>query len=104
MNLKETNTTEFKRAYQNLKEKSDMKFSIEMYHHDFSGEPTISAESGVEKVLLDYVDEYGLVITIMTSDINYSFSEKNWLAHVDEDYITFGSANGKGTHCSIVFC
>lgn len=77
MSFEEKNTLKFKKVCQHLKNKSDWKFSIQIYHHDFNGEPFFHAESNVEKVILDYVDEHGLIITIMTPDSSYSFSEKN---------------------------
>jgi stress-induced morphogen len=102
--MSDKKTINFKKAYQQLKNKSDMKFSIEIYHHDFSGEPLYNSESYVEKILLDYVDEHGLIITIMTSETTFSFSEKNWLVHVDEKYVSFGSSNDDDTYCIIEFC
>lgn len=96
--------TNFKSAYQKLKSKHDWKFSIELYHHDFNSEPFLHTESYIEKVILDYVDEHGLIITVMTPDATYSFSENNWLVHVDDDYVSFGSKNDNDTHCIIEFC
>lgn len=100
------NAIKFKKAYQLLKNKSDWKFSIQIYHHDFSSEPLFFAESDVERIVLDYVDEHGLIITIMTKETSYSFSEKNWLVHVDidEEYISFGSKSDDETFCVIEFC
>lgn len=106
MRLQEVNTIHFKKAYQLLKAMSDWKLSIQIYHHDFSSGPFFFAESDVERIVLDYVDEHGLIITIMTNETSYSFSEKNWLVNVgvDETYIAFASKNDGETHCIIEFC
>lgn len=106
MRLQEVNTIQFKKAYQLLKNKSDWKLSIQIYHHDFSSESFFSAESDVERIVLDYVDEHRLIITILTNETSYSFSEKNWSVNVDldESYIAFRSKNDGKTHCIIEFC
>lgn len=104
MNAKEINTENFKKAYLHLKESSDMKFSTQIYHHDDASEPFLSYESYADKVVLDYVCYHGLVITIITEETILSFNEKNWLVHVDKDYVSFGSANDNKTHCIIEFC
>lgn len=95
---------DFKQVYQKLKSKDDWKFSIELYHHDFNSEPFIHTESDIEKIILDYVDEHGLIITVMTTEATFSFSEKNWLVYVDDDYVSFGSKYDDDTHCVIQFC
>lgn len=94
----------FRRAYEKLKNKSDRKFSIQIYHHDNNGEPFYSSDSDVEKVILDFVGEHGLIITIITSEIMLSFSESNWLSHMGDDYVTFGSRKVDETYCIIEFC
>lgn len=106
MNVNLKNAAGFQKAYLLLKSKIDWKFSIDIYHHDFSSEPLFSSEVDVERIVWDLIEEHGLIITIMTSDSSYSFSEKNWLVHVDidETYITFGSKNDDETHCIIEFC
>ena len=104
MNAKEINTENFREAYLHLKESIDMKFSIQINHHDDASEPFLSYESYVDKVVLDYCSCHGLVITIITDETVLSFNEKNWLVHVDTDYVSFGSANDNKTHCIIEFC
>lgn len=100
-----TNTGQaFKNAYSKLKRKDNWKFSIELYHYDANSEPFYFSESLVEKVLLDYINGSGLDITIMTKEISISFNEANFLAHTDENYVSFGSRYDNGTHCVIEFC
>lgn len=99
-----SNEINFKNAFQLLKDKVDWKFSVQTYHHDCNSEPFYSAESDVERVVLDHVEEHGLIIVIMTPETMISFSEKNWLTHVGKDYVTFGSKHDDETHCIIEFC
>lgn len=99
-----TKLVDFKRTYQKLKDKRDWKFSIELYHNDFSNEPMFHSESYPYKVMLDFVDEHGLIILILTPENAFSFSEKNWSTHADEDYVSFGSKNSDQTYCIIEFC
>ncbi len=98
------NESEFKKAYLQLRNKSDWRFSTQIYHHDDAGESFYSSESDVEKIILDYVEVHGLIITIITKETLLSFSEENWLAHVDERYVSFGSRHDDNTHCIIEFC
>lgn len=102
--MKTKQASDFKKAYQKLKAKDGWKLSIEFYHHDFISEPFLHGEFDTEKIVLDYVEEHGLIITLIMLETSFSFSEKNWSVHVAEDYISFGSKHDDDTHCIIEFC
>ena len=91
-------------AYSDFKEMQDWMFSIEIYHNDESSEPFICTQVNVERILLDYVEDCHFVITFHTEESVYSFSSKNWLAHVGSGYVSFGSTYDEGTHCIIQYC
>lgn len=98
------NTRDFLKAYQRLKNKSEMKFSMQLHLHVASNEPVFSSESYATKTILDYTDEDGAIITIFTNEAVFSLTENNWLVHVGDDYVTFNSKEGSDTHFFIEFC
>ncbi len=91
-------------AYRKLKEKSDWKFSIQSYHNDDPSEPHFSSLVDVERINLDNVDGHGFIISILTKESIYSFTEENWTAYTGEDYISFCSEVDDETHFTIEFC
>src|SRR5699024_1352611 len=99
----EERTQKFLDAFASFKDKSDWKFSIQIYHNDESSQHFFCAQVDVERVLLDYVDG-DFIITIHTEDSSYSFSSSNWLAYVDSGYVSFGSSFDEKTHCIIEYC
>lgn len=94
----------FLKAYLKFKEKQDWKFSIQVYHNDESSEPFHSLEANVERIILDYIEDHDFVVGIHTNESTYSFASDNWLAHVDDHYVSFGSTHNDKTYCIIEFC
>jgi|SRR5690625_3094544 len=95
--------TDFKTTYESLKEMEDWKFFIHLYHHDFNGEPFLTIGSYIETLRLEYVSEYGLIITIITPETILSFSEKNYYTNVSNGATVFASKYDNQTHCIIEF-
>lgn len=93
-----------KKAYQHLKDNSDMKFSIEYYHHNNQSEPFLSSMSDVEVVRLECVDGDELIVSVMTPELIVSFGEMDWKVSIGEDYVVFSSKEDNETHCIINFC
>lgn len=102
------NSEAFKKSYARMRkvfrETIGVRFNIEYYHFDVDSEPVISIDAEAERLVLDYVDEHGLVISILTKETIVSFSEKNYTTNLCSDNsVVFVSKNDKKTHCIIQF-
>jgi hypothetical protein len=98
----------FQKSYERMKgifqENDLVRFNIEYYHFDTDSEPVISIDAEAEKLVLDYVPEHGLVISILTKESIISFSEKNYTTNLGSDNsVVFASKHNDETHCIIQF-
>lgn len=91
-------------AYRKFKDMVDRKFSFQLYHNNEAGEPHFSSMADVERINLDNLEGCGFIISILTEESIFSFSEEDWSAHTGEDYVTFGSKLDDETHYIIEFC
>ena len=93
----------FLEVYHKLKEYDDWKFSISFHYHE-DDTPLLLIESEIERITLDHSSDAGFFVTIFTEESLISFCESQWLPHVGEEYITFGSKIDDGVHWIIEFC
>lgn len=98
----------FKKSYARMREvfreTTGVRFNIEYYHFDDDSEPVISIDAEAERLVLDYVPEHGLVISILTKESIIGFSEKNYTTNLGSDNsVVFASKNDNETHCIIQF-
>ncbi|WP_077317617.1 hypothetical protein [Virgibacillus proomii] len=98
----------FKKSYAKMREivreTVGVRFNIEYYHFDDDSEPVISIDAEAERLVLDYVPEHGLVISILTKESIISFSEKNYITNLSSDNsVVFASKHNDETHCIIQF-
>lgn len=98
----------FKKSYARMREvfreTTGVRFNIEYYHFDDDSEPVISIDAEAERLVLDYVPEHGLVISILTKESIISFSEKNYITNLSSDNsVVFASKHNDETHCIIQF-
>ncbi|MBN6206227.1 hypothetical protein JYK21_07170 [Ralstonia pickettii] len=77
--------------------------NVEFYHHNFQNEPFLHIEASVENISIEEVDEYGKIISILTSETTLSFSENNYHANLSNDDVVFSSKNDDETYCIISF-
>ncbi len=80
-----------------------LKINIEFYHHDFESEPFIHVEADVENISIENVDLNGKVITILTNETAFSFTERNHYTNLSNDDVVFSSKNDDETYCIISF-
>lgn len=84
--------------------KNDLtKVNIEFYHHDFQSEPFLHLEASVKNVSIEQVEEHGKVISILTPETLFSFSERNYHTNLSNDDVVFSSKKDDETYCLISF-
>ncbi|WP_337970215.1 hypothetical protein [Virgibacillus salexigens] len=103
---KVTNLPAFKSSFKKLKEKESnslLKMNMEFYHHDFQSEPFLHVEAPVESIFMEHVEEHRNIISILTSETTFTFSEKNYNTNISNDVVVFSSKNDEQTYCIIEF-
>ncbi|API92673.1 MULTISPECIES: hypothetical protein [unclassified Virgibacillus] len=97
----------FKKSYAKMREIAretvGVRFNIEYYHFDDDSEPVISIDAEAESLALDYVDEHGLVISILTKESIISFSEKSYTTNRGSDNSVVFASKHDEAHCIIQF-
>lgn len=96
----------FQTSYKKLIQQAEndlTKINIEFYHHDFQSEPLLHIESDVENVIFEDVEGHGKVISILTTEATFSFSERNYHTNLSNDAVVFSSKHDDETHCIIDF-
>ncbi|MEN2467993.1 hypothetical protein [Ornithinibacillus sp. JPR2-1] len=79
------------------------KVNIQYFHHDFQSEPFLHVEAKVENVMLEHVETHGLVITVLTPETTFTFTERNYYTNLSNDAVVFSSKNDGETYCIIEF-
>lgn len=95
--------TDFLSSYNKLREAQDdgMKFFIESYHHDSNGEPFLHIGAYPDRVRLEYTDDEGLLILIITPETTLTFIGKNHNTNISNGTVVFSSKHDDETHTFI---
>ncbi|OAK70052.1 hypothetical protein [Lederbergia galactosidilytica] len=94
--------TTFNRLTRQAKNKL-LKINIEFYHHDSASEPFIHVEADIERIFMEIAEPHGKVITILTQETTFSFTERNHHTNLSNDDVVFSSKNDDETFCIISF-
>lgn len=94
----------FQTSYKRLIEQPDidlLKINIQYYHHDFQSEPFLHVEAEIDHIIIEHVEDHGLVISILTPETTFSFSERNYNTNLSNDAVVFSSKYDEETYCII---